>query len=76
MNLSDLGGRYGAASVPPPDGKVFLEMQMRNADGTAMMLRLDRQSAWGLWVEMETWGDDCGQDAKDLRARLRDHFNF
>jgi len=53
----------------------FLSMAMPLPDGTTEVLHLDEQAASEALAEMETWGEECSQDSKDLRQALRERFN-
>jgi len=38
-------------------------------------MELDEPAAREALAEMETWGDDCSQDSKEMRDALRAKFN-
>lgn len=53
----------------------FLKLASRAPDGNLHIVELDEAGAATFLTEMETWGDECGDDAKALRERLRQHFS-
>jgi hypothetical protein len=60
------------ALVMPPSGP-FVTMMMDMPGGGKQGLQLDEEAARHMLLEMETWGDDCSQDSKYLRAALREN---
>ena len=53
----------------------FLKLAMQLPTGGVHILELDEPAAREALAEMETWGDDCSQDSKDMRDALRAKFN-
>lgn len=52
----------------------FLEIATKLPDGKTHVMQFDEASAKKALAEMETWGDDCGKDARELRAALQNRF--
>lgn len=53
----------------------FLKLAMQLPTGGIHMMELDKPAAREALAEMETWGDDCSQDSKEMRDALRAKFN-
>lgn len=53
----------------------FLKVVIPLPTGHTQVVELDEKAAREALVEMETWGDHCSQDCKDMRAALRLEFN-
>jgi methionine synthase II (cobalamin-independent) len=53
----------------------FLKLAMQLPTGGIHMMELDEPAAREALAEMETWGDDCSQDSKEMRDALRAKFN-
>ncbi len=53
----------------------FLKIATKLPNGETYAMELDEQAAKDALVEMESWGEDLGDDAREMRQALRDHFN-
>lgn len=53
----------------------FLKIAMPLPTGGVHIMELDELAAREALAEMETWGDDCSQDSKEMRDALRAKFN-
>ena len=53
----------------------FLKLAMPLPTGGVHIMELDEPAAREALAEMETWGDDCSQDSKEMRDALRAKFN-
>lgn len=52
----------------------FLKLAMPLPTGGVHIMELDEPAAREALAEMETWGDDCSQDFKEMRDALRAKF--
>lgn len=53
----------------------FLKLAMPLPTGGVHIMELDEPAAREALAEMETWGNDCSQDSKEMRDALRAKFN-
>ena len=53
----------------------FLKLAMPLPTGGVHIMELDEPAAREALAEMETWGDECSQDCKEMREALRVKFN-
>ena len=50
----------------------YLKVAMPMPQGGTHIIEMDEATAKECLAEMETWGEDCSQDSKELRQALRD----